>query len=100
METWGIRASTAKTTPHPEQHQQENRGKHDPTLNQIVHLSGCELVQLLDLSSPLKGRVRKRIRGHLGGELKAGKHYANGKHRSEEFHRSLSTASTIPAATG
>ena len=38
-------------------------------LHQIVHFSGCELVQLLDLSSPLKGRIRDRACCYLGGEL-------------------------------
>ena len=45
-----------------------------PPLHQIVHLSGSELVQLLDLSSPLKGRFGERACCYRVGDLMACNH--------------------------
>ena len=54
-----------------------------PPLDQIVHLSGSNLVQLLDLSSPLQVRVSKRACCRLGSELKAGNHRSGGSSRDD-----------------
>ena len=78
-----------------------------PSLHQVVHLSGSELVHLLDLSSSLKGCVRVRDRV---GELKEGNHNSGGSswddHKIENaveipLHcTNDATALTITAVTG
>ena len=79
-----------------------------PPLHQIVHLSGSELVQLLDLSSPLKGRFGERACCYRVGDLMACNHRcasSRDDHKIEKsaqspIHCNDAIALTIPAATG
>ena len=80
-----------------------------PPLHQIVHHSGSELVQLLDLSSPLKGRFGERACCNRVGDLMACNHRcassSRDDHKIEKSAQSSiycndATELTIPAATG